>query len=167
LFGTGNDRLSLLSTTGMGDPVALIETPHSNVYSGRVSRDGKWIAYCSDESGRMELYISPYPNPVGKLQVSIAGGCAPRWRQDGNELFYLAPDNTLMAAELITINGSVQVAKMQTLFKTAATLGMYDVAPDGRSFAVSSANARDPVGAAVPLNLIVNWTAKNSGAGAP
>jgi Tol biopolymer transport system component len=64
-----------------------------------VSPDGK-VAYCSDESGTDEIYVSSFPNVPGKLQVSVAGGSVPCWRSDGKELYYVTPDNKLMAAEM-------------------------------------------------------------------
>ena len=62
--------------------------------------DGRLIAYNSDESGRWEVYIATFPGFTEKRQVSLAGGMQPRWRRDGKELFYLAADGTMMAAEV-------------------------------------------------------------------
>ena len=60
----------------------------------------KWIAYCLNESGRFEVYVQPFPGPGGKTQVSINGGAQPRWRADGQELFYVGLDSRLMAAPI-------------------------------------------------------------------
>jgi Tol biopolymer transport system component len=73
-----------------------------NVGVARFSPDGRWVAYQSNESGRNEVYVAPFPGPGGKWQVSTAGGTFPRWRNDGRELYYLAPDNRLMTA---SVNG--------------------------------------------------------------
>ncbi len=75
-------RISLLPVAGKDSAVPLLEVKGANVDQGQVSPDGRWIAYRSDESGRSEIYITSFPKPTGKLQVSIAGGVTPRWRHD-------------------------------------------------------------------------------------
>lgn len=72
------------------------------------STDGHWIAYNSNESGKNEVYVAPFPGPGGKWQVSAAGGTSPRWRPDGKELFYLAPDGRLTAAAVDLKAGAVE-----------------------------------------------------------
>ena len=67
---------------------------------GQFSPDGAWVAYQSDESGRDEIYLQPFPGPGGKLPISIGGGVQVRWREDGRELFYLALDGRLMAVPI-------------------------------------------------------------------
>jgi Tol biopolymer transport system component len=156
-FGTNLGRLSLLNVTGKEDPVPLIEVPGATVGWGRVSPDGKWIAYDSNESGRDEVYISSFPKPVGQLQISGSGGTQPRWRNDGKELYYLAPDKKLMAATLGHSDGSVQVLSTRMLFQTAVELEMYDAAPDGNHFVVDSTASDESL---APLNLVINWTAE-------
>ena len=64
-----------------------------------VSPDGRWIAYASDESGRFEVYVRPFPGPGGKWQVSNAGGTLPIWSHNGRELFFQNPDNRIMVAD--------------------------------------------------------------------
>ena len=64
---------------------------------GVFSPDARWLAYGSDSSGRFEIYVDGIPEPGTRIQVSANGGSSPRWRRDGKELFYLAPDDTLMA----------------------------------------------------------------------
>src|SRR5262249_41250316 len=83
---------------------------------GRFSPDGRWIAYISDESQQLEVHLRPFPGPGGKQQVSIAGGREPRWRGDGKELFYLAADNKLMAAELKVKGSTLEIGAVRPLF---------------------------------------------------
>jgi eukaryotic-like serine/threonine-protein kinase len=161
---TGEQRVSLLSVAGKDGAVPLLEVKGANVDSGQVSPDGRWIAYRSDESGKNEIYITSFPKPIGKLQVSIAGGVTPRWRHDGKELYYLAPDRKLMAVELKETSGSLQVAStqplfemFQTMFLTAAGVNQYDVTKDGSRFVVDSAITDE---SSAPLNLVMNWTAE-------
>jgi len=161
---TGEQRISLLAVAGKDGAVPLLEVKGANVESGQVSPDGRWIAYRSDESGKNEVYITSFPKPTGKLQVSIAGGVTPRWRHDGKELYYLAPDRKLMAVELKETSGSLQVGGIrplfemfQTMFLTAAGVSQYDVTRDGNRFLVDSVITDET---SAPLNLVVNWTAE-------
>ena len=68
------------------------------------SPDGRWIAYQSNESGRAEVFVRPFPGPGGKWQISTGGGRFPRWSQKRHELFYLAPDNRIMVVSY-TVDG--------------------------------------------------------------
>jgi Tol biopolymer transport system component len=159
---TGKQRVALLPVTGKDGAAPLLEVQGANVDQGQVSSDGRWIAYRSDESGKNEIYITSFPKPTGKLQVSIAGGVTPRWRSDGKELYYLAPDRKLMAVELRETSGSLQAASIRplfemfsTMFLTAAGVNQYDVTPDGSRFIVDSTTGET----SEPLYLVVNWTA--------
>ena len=67
---------------------------------GRLSPNGRWLAYASDESGELQVYVQPFPVTGEKRQISPNGGSEPRWRRDGNELFYLASSNKLMSVPI-------------------------------------------------------------------
>ncbi len=99
------------------------------------SPDGHWIAYQSNESGRYEVYVAPFPASGAKRQISTAGGGSPRWRPDGRELFYVASGNRMMAAETDIKSGAVAVNKIEPLFGPF-TNGGYDVSVDGQRFLV-------------------------------
>ena len=88
-----------LPMKGDHTPFPVAQT-NFNEEHGQFSPDGAWVAYQSDESGRDEIYLQPFPGPGGKLLISIAGGVQVRWREDGRELFYLALDGRLMAVPL-------------------------------------------------------------------
>lgn len=130
----------------------------SNELFGQFSPDGKWVAYTSDESGHREIYVTPFPGAGGKRQVSVAGGQASHWRADGKELYYIAPDNRLMAAEVSMKGAEVEVGAVRPLFGPMPTgLGyQHDVSPDGQRFLVVTPNEQ---GAPEPLTLVQNWTA--------
>jgi Tol biopolymer transport system component len=102
----------------------------------RLSRDGHWLAYVSDESGLQETYIQPVPGPGGRLQISSGGGAEPVWSPSGRELFYRSGPALISAT--ITLSPQPAVIRRDTLFKTNAALGVieaaYDVAPDGQHF---------------------------------
>jgi serine/threonine protein kinase/Tol biopolymer transport system component len=137
-----------------------------NVGQGQFSPDGRWLAYSSDESGRPEVYVTPFPAGGSKWQVSVAGGTSPRWRRDDKELFYLAADSELMAAEVDGSGSSFQVAAVRPLFHVLLKTGIarldlsstseqisYDAGPDGKRFVVNS----PPIGTPPPITLITNW----------
>jgi len=155
---TGRTRLMTLPLDGK-DRAVLLEVPSASVLSPQVSHDGRWIAYQSDESGKYEIYISPFPNPVGKLQISAAGGRDPRWRRDGKALYFVAPDGNLTAAELRESQGSLQVVSLRTLFQTKITWQNdgYDVSPDATRFVVDTISTDETP---APLSLVLNWTSE-------
>ena len=158
---TGND-VWVLPLAAEAKPSPLLHTP-SNEGRTQFSPDGRWVAYSSDESGRMEIYVIPFhPKggaPGGKRQVSTAGGNSALWRRDGKELFYIAPDKTLMAAEVGAKGGTFEACQVRPLFGgliTGSSL-YYDVASDGQRFLAvvppeQSTNAE-------PLTVVLNWTA--------
>jgi Tol biopolymer transport system component len=137
---------------------------------GRFSPDGQWVAYVSNETGRHEVYIQSFPDLSVKWQVSTGGGIYPRWRPDGRELFYLAPDMRLMAVpiQVTSAPASISAGVPRALFSTRlATTGpyvfaagifakaQYAVAPDGRFLM----NVADHA-AASPITLVLNWPAQ-------
>jgi eukaryotic-like serine/threonine-protein kinase len=154
---SGKSHLLLVPTDGQGHPSTLLEVEGANVYDPRLSADGRWLAYDSDESGKYEVYVSAFPKPAGSLQISLAGGGIPTWRRDGKELYYAAPDGNLMAAELNESNGSLQVASRRALFPLKAGFAAYDAFPDGKKFLVDTITKEDTP---TPLSLVSNWAAE-------
>jgi Tol biopolymer transport system component len=123
------------------------------------SADGKWLAYCSSESGEQRVYVVPFPGPGGKWQVSPAGGCYPRWRHDQKELFYLSADNKIMAAVVNGSGSSFAIGAITTLFETPlfrSQMGAFDVTADGQRFIVS----REPGQPNAAITLVENWDAE-------
>ena len=125
----------------------------------RFSPDTRWIAYDSDESGRTEVYVQPFPPTGGKWQVSPSGGFHPVRRRDGRELFYLGPNNTLMARD-VRHGATFELGPPQRLFQTNTSIAAvgtgYDVSIDGKSFLVAD---RAPVGPVQPITVVLNWPA--------
>jgi hypothetical protein len=120
--------------------------------------DGRWIAYSSDESGTPQIYVRPFPATGGQLQVSKSGGQQPLWRGDGQELFFLAPDGTMMATTIDTSH-EFQAGIPQPLFATRAVVQsrqQYAVSRDGKRFIVI-APEQNPSDS--PLTVVVNWLA--------
>src|SRR5262249_11437151 len=90
---TDSDILAMRAD-GQGQPWVVHRTPF-NEYAGRLSPDGQWIAYSSDESGQPEIYVQRYPSGLDRSPVSSQGGSEPQWRADGRELFYLGANHVL------------------------------------------------------------------------
>ena len=145
-------------------PFPVVQTPFDE-RNGQFSPDGRWVAYESNESGRFEIYVRPFPGAGGKWQVSTAGGSQVRWRHDGKELFYAAPDERLMAAPVTpaTEGQALNVGEPAPLFMTHLAQGpgivafrsQYAVASDGRFLMNVSVDQAAP---APPITVVVNWT---------
>jgi eukaryotic-like serine/threonine-protein kinase len=151
--------LWLLPTSGDRHPVSFLQTDF-NEQQAQFSPDGKWIAYTSDVSGRPEVYVQTFPASGGPLRVSTAGGSQPKWRRDGRELFYMAPDRKLMAVE-VKLGATFEAKAPQPLFSTRVlTLtefrNHYAVTGDGQRFLVNS--QLDDTSVAT-ITVFVNWTA--------
>jgi Tol biopolymer transport system component len=124
---------------------------------GVFSPDGKWVAYESNESGRFEIYVRPFPGPGGQWQVSTGGGIMTRWRADGKELYYLAPDDKLMAVAVTAQGATFTPGTPQTLFQTHFPNGtrrqQYDVSRDGRFLINTDLESASTE----PIHLLLNW----------
>jgi len=150
---TTRTDLQLLSLDGARTITPYLRTPFAET-RGRFSPDGKWVAYTSDESGRNDVYVQSFPVGGPKRRISSQGGDFVRWRQDGKEVFYTAPDNTLMAVLVQALPNSLTVGEPKPLFKISGRAGTYDVAPDGQRIL-----ALPPTGdnAASSMTVVVNW----------
>jgi WD40 repeat protein len=134
------------------------------VRNAQFSPDGRWIAYASNETGRMEIYVTPFPPSASKWQVSTAGGQEPRWRQNGKELFYLSPDGKMMAVGIMA-GASFAVGPPVTLFQTnrrqpisSQDVFSYDVSGDGQRFLIVT---HVDEGGFVPPSVILNWASES------
>ncbi len=143
-------------------PMPFLRTEFSE-RDGRFSPDGKWVAYQSNETGRYEVYVRTFspqePGGGGKWQVSVDGGVEPRWRKDGKELFFHAPDRKLMAVEVkagARFQAGVPRPLFQTRIQQSASIGRYAVTADGRRFLIVS-EVEEAFGE--PATVLLNWTA--------
>jgi dipeptidyl aminopeptidase/acylaminoacyl peptidase len=125
--------------------------------AGQFSPNGRWVSYQSVESGRQEVYVTPYPGPGERTLISTSGGQDARWRGDGRELFYTAPDGNMMA---VTVDGSgpsfkvIGDARRLFPFRKVNARWSYDVTRDGQRFLVITADDRAPT----PMSVVLNWT---------
>jgi serine/threonine protein kinase len=122
------------------------------------SPDGRWLAYVSEETGGHEIYLAPFPSLAGKWQVSAAGGNQPRWRKDGREIYYVAPDGKMMAAGVEFSGDNAKVGAPVALFQTrivnvSHVYTQYDVTGDGQRFLINS--RFDP--GAEPIFVYSGW----------
>ena len=119
------------------------------------SPDGGWVAYLSDASGRIELYLDRFPEPGEKFRVSTDGAAWPVWRRDGRELFYVSAIGDLMAVAIDMKSEREPVGKPQKLFSPTLREGYFDTSTDGQSFLLVERldpNIRS-------ITLIQNWAA--------
>jgi Tol biopolymer transport system component len=140
-----------------GEPRPLLTTPARDMH-GAFSPDGRWLAYSSDESGRSEIYVRPFPNvSEGKWTVSTAGGHSPVWSPDGHELFYMNGPG-LTAVPVQTQAAAFVAGTPSPLFTgpfDTTQDNNYDIAPDGASFVMVEAN---PDTRPTRLHLVLNWS---------
>jgi dipeptidyl aminopeptidase/acylaminoacyl peptidase len=141
-------------------PVLFLKTPANELW-GQFSPDGRWVAYQSNATGRYEIYLRPAAGPGEPVVVSTQGGVYPRWARNGAELYYIAPDATLMAAAIRRTTTAPEAAVPVALFRTRRVGGggnvigrghQYDVTRDGR-FLINV----DVDQAAPPLTLLLDW----------
>jgi Tol biopolymer transport system component len=148
---TGWD-LHMVNTAGSdAAPQRLLQT-RANETAARVSPDGRWLAYESDESGRKEIYIAPFPELQGARAVSSGGGTRPFWRRDGRELFYLASDGRVMSMP-VTPGASLVTGKPEELFRTTLYESVYVPAANGQRILIARPA---PAKEIVPLEVLVN-----------
>jgi hypothetical protein len=156
LFASQNSKtdydLWALPLSGDRKPFPVAQTAFAE-YGARFSPDAHFVAYQSNETGQNEVYVQPFPGPGAKVQISVGGGHDARWPHDGRELFYVAPDNRLMA---------VSVALAGSRFVPAAPRGLfalpkgseYEPSHDGQRFLVN-----EKVSGASPITIVLNWKA--------
>ena len=125
------------------------------------SPDGRWLAYTSDESGRLEVYVRPFPGPGGKWQVSTGGGLKPMWSPNGKELFYNTVDNNKIMVASYTASADTFRAGTPQLWSASqfTSVGQTfnnSLHPDGKRFAVLK-TADTGVPATVRVNIVLNW----------
>ena len=153
--------LGVLTLAGERKASTFLGTPFNEV-QGRFSPNSRWVAYASDESGRFQVYVRPFPAASGQTQISIAGGMQPEWRRDGKELFYISADGKLTAVPVTTDGATFSAGTPHALFDVevpepnAPYPTDYAVTADGQRFLVNTV-VDQPTRPA--LTVILNWTA--------
>jgi dipeptidyl aminopeptidase/acylaminoacyl peptidase len=155
-FGSNPGDLWALPFVGNLKPFPVVQSPRFNEDEGRFSFDGKWVAYNANDTGRMEVYAVPFPQANYRIQISNQGGSQPRWRGDGEELFYLAPDGRMMSVELSdkpTLKPGIPKMLFKTPLLVDASIDQYAVTPDGKRFLIPVQVDERPT----PISIILNW----------
>jgi dipeptidyl aminopeptidase/acylaminoacyl peptidase len=159
--GHGED-LWVMSLAGTREPKPITQTPTFVELGPRLSPDGRWIAFGSNESGHSEIYVQPFPSGPKKL-ASEGGGTDPIWRRDGKELFYVGMEDKLMAVAVSWRGSAPEFGVPRPLFElreagtTLFSQRQYDVAPNGERFLVVRRMGEER---SDPLIVDVNWTAR-------
>jgi Tol biopolymer transport system component len=123
----------------------------------KFSPDGHWLAYSDENSG--EIYVTSFPGPGARIAVSSKGGSDPRWRGDGQELFYVAEDLTIISVEVRESVNEFRVFTSEPLFRMQLpnNVGFYDATRDGKRFLVNTRTYREQT---APLTIVTNWLAR-------
>jgi Tol biopolymer transport system component len=154
-------QLMVLPLSGDRKPFPFLPNSASTTAQSRISPDGKWLAYYSNESGRNEVYVQNFPAPSTKFQISTNGGTSPRWRRDGKEIFYVSLENKLVAVPVQRTDKGIEVSASTVLFDLGEAPNgrgyggrqQYDVTADGQRFLVNS-----PADSTTePLSVVLNW----------
>jgi len=158
---TGSHDLRYLQLELAGDaaePVTFLGSS-ANERTPRLSPDVRFVAYSSDESGRDEIYVRPFPDGAAKWPVSVNGGTYPRWRSDGKELYYIQ-SGRLMAVSVSTDQGFT-LGQPQVLFEyrdlTSGSAVAYDVSADGQRFLTVAPVEDGGEGAPPKIRIVLNW----------
>ena len=166
LYGTRHPKtgLDLWAAPMAGDrkPVPVIHTSFDET-AGQFSPDGRWVAYQSNQSKPVQIFIQAFPGPGGPQQVTTAGGSQPRWRPDGKELFYVGLDGRLMAVPIaVGADRQLDPGTPVALFRAQPTgawltapKAQYAVAADGRFLMTMTLEAAT----ATPITVVLNWDA--------
>jgi Tol biopolymer transport system component len=133
-------------------PQPLLQTKF-NEQNAKISPDGNWLAYQSDESGNNEVYVTQFPQPARSWRISTSGGVNPFWRGDGKELYFVSGKKLLAVS--VTGGTEFQSGTPQLLFDIEGA--NYAPSKDGQRFLVSVVTEKAP---APPINVVLNWTAQ-------
>ncbi len=161
----------VLPLSGDRKPSPLLRTPFAESH-GQISPDGKWLAYYSNETGRVEVYVHPFPAGAGKWQISTNGGLFPRWRRDGHELFYMSQNGggKMMSVDIRSSGSTFEASTPRELFDSpyvAVPHGAsavypyhnYAVSADGQRFLIPHPTSSDTANLTMPIVVVENWAA--------
>jgi Tol biopolymer transport system component len=155
--GAGNRlmQLSILPVEPPGEPSVVAPRAPQDYGAVRFSKDGRWIAYDLNESGRREVYVVSVPDGQSRLQISSAGGVDPKWTRDDREILYTAFDGKIMSVQMDASRG-LRAGTPRPLFQLPEGATSWDVSSDGEHFLV---NVPVMKSSSVPVSVVVNWSA--------
>ena len=160
--GTTNRDIVAISLTGDREPVPIAASQANELY-GRLSPDGRWVAYTSNESGKDEIYVQAFPRAGSRTLISSNGGLYPAWRRDGKELFYISSDRRKLMSVSISSGTAIQAGTPQPLFDInlttdggVGTPSHFDVSPDGKRFLIAT-SAGETSAISPVIHIVLNW----------
>jgi serine/threonine-protein kinase len=162
VFIFSDAAIAALSLDGDRKAKPLWKTSYRE-WNPHLSRDGRWLAYASGESGKTEIYVRPFPKLDGKWKISTDGGTEPVWSRDGRELFYRNNDKMMVVS--VAAGASFAAGLPQLLFErryqfSGTAVSGYDASPDGKSFLmIQPAESVQP---ASQISIVLNWPAELS-----
>jgi Tol biopolymer transport system component len=149
---SGKSAIWELPLAGDKKPIPVVKGDF-RVRSARLSPDGKWMAYVSNESGRDEVYVQGFPPPAGKWAISAGGGMEPEWREDGQELFFLSADGMLMATEMKAHAQVLRAGIPRPLF-VARRANVFAAIGHGKVFLMPESHQEQESDS---INVVLNW----------
>jgi serine/threonine-protein kinase len=160
-FRGGKIDIGMLSMEGDRARKPLLQNDKYSESDPQISPDGRWMAYMSDESGKAEIYVRPFPDVnKGRWQVSTGGGSSPLWSPNGRELFYLSNDSVM--AVVVQTEPTVSLGTPKALFRswyggvfTSPVGEQWDISPDGKRFLMMKETG--PAGGPMKINIVLNW----------
>jgi eukaryotic-like serine/threonine-protein kinase len=159
IFRTFGQAVYAMALTGDRTPHMLVDTPFTED-EVHVSPNGRWVAFQTNESGRWEVYVAAFPTFTSKRQVSSSGGVQPQWRADGRELFYLAPDGSMMSVQVdapVAFTASLPMRLFTSNIPPDSGVPQYGVTADGQRFL-----ALERVGGGRSFTFLLNWFGASS-----
>jgi Tol biopolymer transport system component len=151
--------LYVLPLFGDRRPIPQLLSPFLKAWP-EFSPDGKWLAYASEETGRLEIYVMPFPGPGGKYQVSTGGGDNPKWSSDGRQLFFSNDIGEILAADVRESGAALQLGTPREVLKAPMVGGPevpFAVSADGKRLLLNQTGTDTMQ---LPLALVTNWTAE-------
>ena len=148
--------ISAFSLEGDRKAVAVVPPRATDIVGASLSLDRRWLAYATDESGRLEVYVVSFPDGRGKVQISNAGGCCPKWTRNGHELLYRAPSQQVMSVGVDNTKGFRAGTPAPLFAVPEGADGPWDAAADGQRFVFTVPALKS---SSVSLSLVLNWAA--------
>ena len=167
LQGENNLDIWTVSMDGDGAPTPFLETPFGEAWPA-FSPDGRWLAYASDETGRFEVYVRPFPGGAPVHRVSTAGGGAPLWSPDGRQLFFqMIEEEDFSSRGVMVVDVTTDTAFTRSQpravfesreFGLASPGRCYDIAPDGQRFAMTTLPSQAEPQPVTRIRFVLNWS---------
>jgi hypothetical protein len=170
LLGVAGDHVAMATPGSTPGRIEPLRATAAVEHWPEISPDGRWLAYGSSASGRMEIYVQPYPGRGTGTLVSVEGGVSPAWHPGGRELFYVTPMTTDSKRRMMAVDFEpgppARIAQPRVLFEfdprelvgfSCIPVRCYDVARDGQRFYAMQVAASPPHPAVTDVQLIENW----------